>query len=213
MKTVNVQQLIAACAACAMLSIASDARAQELGIEGNLVFNVERLFGLYMDSQTVDLGPVDQDLDTTDISLGWNDAPTPLTQPRLGLDYFVTDNITVGGSFGLYTRSQDAGPANSDDTGIVFAARVGYALRLGHAVSFWPRGGLTYSKISSDGLGPDRNMLALTLEGMWSLAPSEGWAFLVGPTLDLGLSGKQNDRDLSETCFGVMFGFLGWLSS
>lgn len=214
MKTRNAHRLVAAaCLACSALFVGTSAHAQELNSQGNFVFNVERLFGFYLGSQTVDTGPVEYDVDYSDVSLGWNDAISPLTQPRLGLDYFITENVTIGGSFGLYSRSVDTGPANNDDTGIVFAVRAGYALRLGHAVSFWPRGGLTYTTVSDDGLGADYRMLALSLEGMFSLAPSEGWSFLLGPTFDLGIDGELNDNDLSETCFGIMVGLLGWLGT
>jgi hypothetical protein len=200
-------------ASCLHALSPSAAHAQELGTRGNLAINVERLFGFYLVSQSVDVGPVDIETDTTDFSLLWNDAPTPLTQPRIGVDYFIDDNFTLGGNLGVYTRSVDAGGPSADDTGILFGIRAGYALRLGHAVSFWPRGGLAYHTVNADGLGADRNLLSLELEGMFSLAPGEGWALLLGPTVNVGLSGESANNDLSENCFGVMLGVVGWLGT
>src|SRR5580765_4518450 len=129
---------LVAAATCLLLAATSGARAEELGTKGNVVFNVERVFGFYVDKQSVDVGPVTVNTSQTDFSLLWNNAGTPLTLPRFGLDYFIDDHFTIGGNLGVYTRSQDRGPGNADDTGILFGVRGGYALRLGHAVSFWP---------------------------------------------------------------------------
>lgn len=205
--------LAALFAACMLFAVPSPACAQELGTKGNFVFNVERLFGFYVDKQSIDVGPVTNHISTTDISLGWNAAPTALTFPRLGLDYFIDEHFTIGGNFGLFTRSRDAG-ANSDDTGILFGVRGGYALRLSHAVSFWPRVGLSYAKVSGGaGLSADAHLVSLGLEGMFSLAPSENWSFLLGPTIDVGIDGAVGNNDMTENCFGIMAGVLGWIGS
>ncbi len=195
------------------------AHAEELGAKGNIVFNVERLFGFYVDKQSVDVGPVTTDISTTDLSLGWNAAPTGLTLPRLGLDYFIDDHFTIGGNFGVFTLSRDNGGASTSNTGVLFGVRGGYALRLGHVVSFWPRVGFTYTKLSGRaGVGPaglnsDSHLLSLGLEGMFSFAPSENWSFLVGPTIDLGLDGATAGNNSTENCFGIMAGFLVWLGT
>lgn len=197
-----VAALLAACA-CA----SSSAGAQELGTPGNLAFTAERLFGLYFMSRTQERNRVDIDLDTTVIGLGSSGGPEDalLRIPRLGVDYFVDQHLTLGGSFGLASVSVE----DVDVIGIELAARVGYALRLSHEVYFWPRGGLTFVNVGGD---RDQNVFALTLEGMFSLSPSDGWSFLVGPILDLGFVGEYNDADYTEILFGIMFGLTGWLN-
>ena len=195
------------------LCAASSAHAQELGQAGNLSLSIERVFGFYVDKQTVDLGPVDADTDFTDLSIGWNSAPSPLTLPRLGVDYFLSENLTLGGSFGVFSLNTDTAAGGTDATGILFAARMGYALRLGHAFSFWPRGGLTYTNINADVNAADRNLLALSLEGMFTMSPADGWAVLAGPVIDLGFTGEVNNNDLTENCFGVMAGLLGYFGT
>lgn len=192
-------------AACALAS--HGAHAQELGTPGNLAFSAERLFGLYFASRNVERNGVDFDSDTTVIGLGWSGGPDDvlLRIPRLGLDYFLNEHLTLGGSFGLASVSVE----DLDVFGVELAGRVGYALRLSHEIYFWPRGGLTFVTVGGD---RDQNVFALTLEGMFSLSPHDGWSFLVGPILDLGFVGEYNDDDYTEILFGIMFGLTGWLN-
>jgi hypothetical protein len=193
----------------AISTFCARASAQELGQAGNLAFSAERLFGFYISQRSIEVGTgagtVEVDSDVTAFALGWHDSPSVLTRPRLALDYFINENLTLGGAFGLYVLGDDA-----DETGVLFAGRVGYALRLSHAVSFWPRGGLAFHSLSGAG-NNDAHLLALTIDAPFTLAPSEGWAFTVGPNLDLGLVGEINDADMTELCFGVMVGLMGWV--
>lgn len=194
-------------AACAAWS--GSAFAQELNGAGHLVFGAERLFGFYLDKQNYDAGQFDRDEDTTVVGLGWTftNPSALLTLPRVGVDYFIDEHLTVGGNFGIASISGD-GP---EAIGLLLAGRVGYALRISNAISFWPRGGLTFAMADGDG---DANLttFGLTIEGMFTLAPSDGWAVLAGPLLDLGFLGGAGDNvDHSEILFGIMIGLTGWL--
>jgi hypothetical protein len=183
------------------------ARAQELGTAGNLAFGAERLFGLYFASRGREVaGNVDLDMDTTVIGLGWSleKSFALLTIPRLGIDYFITENFTVGGSFGLASVSIE----DNDVLGVLFAARAGYALRLSHEIAFWPRGGLTFAMAGADA---DINVFSFTLEGMFSFSLRDGWSFLAGPVLDLGVVGEWGDGDYTEILLGLMVGLEGWV--
>jgi len=138
--------------------------------------------------------------------IGWSLVPGPglLNMPRIGVDYFLNEHLTLGGNFGLASVSLE----EQDSVGILFAARVGYALRLTHAIAFWPRGGLTFATVNGD--LPDISVFAFTLEGMFSFAPTNGWSFLVGPLLDLGFTGEyEDDLDYTEFLFGIMCGLEG----
>jgi hypothetical protein len=194
-------------AACAAWS--GSALAQELNGAGHLAFGAERLFGFYLDKQNYDSGPLDRDEDTTSVGIGWTltNPSALLTMPRVGVDYFIDEHLTVGGSFGLSSISVE----DNDALGILFAGRVGYALRLTHAISFWPRGGITFATLNGEG-DADLSVFGITLEGMFTLAPSDGWAVLAGPLLDLGFTGGAGDDvDHSEILFGIMLGLTGWL--
>lgn len=183
------------------------ASAQELNGAGHLVFGAERLFGFYLDKQSSDLGPRDIDEDTTSVGLGLTLVnPTALLSlPRVGVDYFIDEHLTIGGNFGLSSISIES----LDELAILLSGRVGYALRLTHAISFWPRGGLTFATLGGDA---DLSVFGITLEGMFTLAPTEGWAVLAGPLLDIGFTGSAGDDvDHSEILFGIMVGLTGWL--
>jgi hypothetical protein len=184
------------------------ARAEELGNRGNLVFGAERLFGFYLDKQSSDVGGRSLHNDSTVVGLGWGNSVSMLTTPRLGADYFLTDNFSLGGNLGFVSTSGDA----PTSTGVLFGARAGYALRLSHAVAFWPRAGLTYASVSVQGSPDSWNVFALTLDAPFTIAPSEGFAFTAGPVLDLGFTGAQFGPDYTEVLFGLMFGLSGWLS-
>lgn len=191
--------------ACLCLA-GSRASAQELGAGGQLSFGAERLFGFYLDKQNTEINNVDVDTTTTVVGLGWsaNNPFALLSIPRLGIDYFLDPHLTLGGSFGIASVSAE----NDDVLAILLAARVGYALRITNAISFWPRGGLTFASLGGD---DDLNVFALTLEGNFTIAPSDGWAFMGGPIIDLGFTGGAGDADHSELLFGLMFGIVGWL--
>jgi hypothetical protein len=202
-------QALASTIVIACVAIASSAQAQELNRQGNLVFSAERLFGFYLDKQSFDgPGPREDSNDTTVVGIGWSllNPTALLTIPRVGIDYFLDEHLTLGGSLGLASVSTDDG---FDTLGILFAARVGYALRITNAISFWPRGGLTVATAGDD---VDLTVFGLTVEGMFTLAPSDGWAVLAGPVLDLGFLGSAgDDTDYTEIMFGIMFGLSGWL--
>jgi hypothetical protein len=192
--------------------VAAKASAEELGEKQNIVFSGERLFGFYIDNQSVGNGSNDVHRDHTVFAFGWQDSQdSTLTVPRLGIDYFVTRSITLGGNIGLFSHHQDVGRSSSTSTGVLFGARVGYAFRLSHAVSFWPRAGLTYTTVSTNGFSGDAHVFSLSLDAPFTFAPSENFAILLGPCLEIGMLGKQNGDDYGEILFGVMIGLAGWV--
>jgi len=191
-------------------SATNGAGAQELGREGNLVFGAERLAGFYLGERSIDFGPVETEVEFSSFALLWDRPPTPLNRPRLTVDYFVTNEVSIGGGLGFFAQDVGSGAADEDLHGLIFVARGGYALRLSHSIFFWPRGGLVYYNVDFD-TGGDWSLLAFEVEGMFSLAPADGWAFLVGPSLDLGLTGEAGDNDMTEYSFGVAAAFVGWV--
>lgn len=187
------------------------AHAEELGTRGNLVFSADRLFGLYFAHQSVEVTPSrDENDDRTSIGLGWSQPLSGAlsTTPRLGIDYFLSNNFTLGGSIGFWSGSDDDSDVTT--TAFLIAARAGYALRLGHSVTFWPRGGFTYSTYSIEDSSLDYYTFALTVEAPFCFALTEGFALTLGPNLDLGFLAERRSLDATETVFGLMFGLSGW---
>jgi hypothetical protein len=184
----------------------ASASAEELNAQGNLVFSAERFFGFYFDHESVEIGDRDVHNDCTSLSLGWSRPDSLLMTPRLGIDYFLSRNFTLGGNIGFFSNSVE----DVSRTGFLLGFRVGYALRLAHVVSLWPRGGFTYITYGVGNSSADYYTLALTLDAPFTFALTEGFAFSLGPTLDLGFLAERGDRDASEVLFGMMFGLTGW---
>lgn len=182
--------------------------AEELGSKGNLVFSAERLFGVFFDHLSIEeTNNVDRKVDSTVIGLGWSAAPdTPFLTPRLGIDYFLGNAFTLGGSVGFLSVSRN----DNTTTAFLLSFRAGYALRLGHSVSLWPRAGFSYYGYSYENSDADTNMFAITIDAPFAFALTEGFALTLGPVLDLGFIGERADRDATETMFGLTFGLAGW---
>ena len=137
------------------------------------------------------------------IGFGWNSDPpgSSFVQPRAGIDVFVIDRLSLGGALGLYSA---AGHNSINNTGFIFAPRIGYAIDLGRVASFWPRGGFTYY---SHG---DYHNFAFSGEATFAFFPRAKWAFLVSPFFDIGPFGGGPDRySYSEMALGISFGVMG----
>jgi hypothetical protein len=89
---------------------------------------------------------------------------------------------------------------------------VGYAYAFGKVVGIWPRGGLTYHTRSLGRV--DDKGFALTLECPFTFSPAAHFAFHVGPSLDVDMSGSREtpitETDLTYRTFGLNAGLLGW---
>lgn len=171
-------------------ALAAPAFAQ-FGARAKVSFSADRLMGVYI---------IRGEGHDTTFGMGGPPAFHPYMLPRLGLDFFVIDHLSVGGSFVVYG-------GDDDRTHFLVSPRVGYAIDFSHSFGFWPRGGLTFRH---DDTGPrnDDDEFALTLEAMFYGAPAEHFAFIFGPVFDIGLAGDgQEARN-----FGIItFGVLGWI--
>ncbi len=220
-----MKKTIALAVASTSLLLAGSVSAQQFADRGTLSFAGDRLFGLYRTHLEVD--PDDDfggvDVDGTEIGLLWQaNHLTPYTVPRLSVDYFVIDHLSVGGSIGYSSGSWDDGDNDYDGSSFLFAPRVGGAWMFNDWAGIWPRGGLSYYALTDGaaGLGgnTDASVLALNVEAAFVLSPSEGFAFTVGPAFDLGLVGDWDppgraDGDLNMYGIGFLtIGILGYLN-
>lgn len=221
--------------ALAALSVTTPARADD-----EFFLGTERLMGVYWQrqSRTIEQGGVEQKTSerTTSVGVLALRGATAATVPRVAFDVFVTDQLTVGGSFIYTTYSQSAvfsaeGNAQDqeDDIGsgsiFVLAPRVGYRMPLATQWGFWPRAGFSFAS-QSDSVITDqqsdterkvsRTTLSFLLDAMFYVQPIEHLAILGGPFLDLGMlygsyssklgSDTQVEGDERLTAFGVAFG-------
>ncbi len=193
--------------AVAVLMSAGAAGAQEkAGKQGNFTIAIERALGIYAGHTNLEVNGVDEDYDYTGIELGIRSGGViPSNNVRFGFDYFVIDNLSVGTGFGFASYDSD-----KEDTLFLVAPRVGYFLGFSEHVGFWPRGGFTFWTQSE----PDAHNVMVTLEGMFTIAPSPSYAFLVGPVVDLGFTGEQEigpnvDADRTDRLLGIAIGMTG----
>jgi hypothetical protein len=193
--------------AVAILLAAGAAGAQEkAGTQGNFVVGLERVFGIYSGHSDFEVNGNETEADYTGIELGIrNGGVLPSNNARLGFDYFVIDNLSLGAGIGFASYDDD-----KEDSLFLIAPRVGYFLGLGEHFGFWPRGGFTFWTQDD----PDANNIMVTLEGMFTIAPNPTYAFLVGPVVDLGFSGEQDpgpgpDIDRTDRLLGIAIGMVG----
>ncbi len=200
----------------AVILSAGRVAAQEpaFGDAGHLAISADRLFGFVHSKRTQTMAGVtmSESLDSVTLFTNPLGGASGYAWPRIAFDGFVTRGLSIGGSLGYFNFS----PSSGSLSGFLVAPRIGYAVRLGPAVSIWPRGGITYLSVSSEsGTGGSTSTVsavALTLEAplMFQAAPR---AFiLVGPTVDLGLSGSRSSGatsiDETITDFGFQTGLL-----
>jgi hypothetical protein len=195
---------------------------ENIGKTGQFIFGVERITGLFFDSQTIKYTDPDtkkeyeHTLKATSIGLFGVDSGSPSALPRLALDYVIADGFTVGGSFVLSTRAlsvegvggQKPIPpytASGDGLTVFGGARAGYAYAFDSTFAVWPRVGLSYASSSSDvsNIDPDTGKSTgsyevrvrytdLNFEILGALSPIKHIVVLAGPYLDLGLGGAYS---------------------
>ena len=202
---------------------AAFAQAQNFGKSGTMVFGAERLFAFYKANvkwEDPD-GDNDEDWDHDGLGFGWGANAYPFNEPRLGFDYFVIDQLSVGGALGYaeYDADDRTPYGGGDVEAFILAPRVGYYIGLGNVFGFWPRGGFTYHSADPEGRDNSQSGLALTLEAMFTVSPAEHFSFMFGPTFDMDLRGKtecrfqgrDEDCTLRYRSFGIIqAGVIGW---
>ncbi len=203
-----------------------------IGEEMQFVFGVDRVMGVSWDSYKVEPdggGEITNSATTIALFGSGGGAAGPTTNiPRLALDFFPVESFSIGGSLIFISQSTEVeDDTSSADTGssttFAIAPRVGYAYAIDETFSIWPRLGITYWTSSSDNgeVNDDEssaNGLAGTLEVMFGISPMSNFAILLGPYVDLGLSGSEEqttstgtaESDSKLTSFGLAVSVVGY---
>ncbi|MBK8998350.1 MAG: hypothetical protein IPM35_21720 [Myxococcales bacterium] len=196
---------------------AAFAQTQPFGTSGTMAFGAERLFAFYRQTISYEAPNGDDDeVDHSGLGFGWGAVSYPFNVPRLGFDYFVIDQLSIGGALGYADFDDDDNGAGGD--AFILAPRVGYFIGFTEVFGFWPRGGFTYHSADPDGDRNDHSGLALTLEAMFTISPAEHFAFVLGPTFDIDFMGERecggpnNDEDCKwrYRSFGLQVGLMGY---
>ena len=200
----------------ALMLVVGKASAQEpaFGDIGHVALSAERLFGYVHTKMSTTANGVDTNRSADTVSLiGSNPfglLSTGYGWPRIAADAFVAKSISIGGALAFFNISPETGSI----TGFLLAPRVGYAAFIGPRLVLWPRGGITYEHVSTDngGITITQSLFALTIEAPLAFLVVPRVAFLVGPTLDLGLSGSTSSGGMSLdqkiTDFGLQASLL-----
>ncbi|HKO47986.1 MAG TPA: hypothetical protein VJV79_09700 [Polyangiaceae bacterium] len=129
------------------------------------------------------------------------------------LDYFVANNISVGGFIGVdYTTT-----SGQHETVFQIGPRVGYNLAFSERFSFWPKLGFSYSSSSTSTTAPppappgttndvSGSHLALNVFAPVMFHPVQHFFLGFGPALDTDLTG-----DARKTAIAGRLTIGGWL--
>jgi len=130
-------------------------------------------------------------------------------------DYFVIENLSIGGSVGLYYSKS----GETSGTRFTIGPRVGYNFEVSRLLSVWPKLGLNYAHTGSNApqiVNPDtgtlsgdddNNAIALSLFAPVMLHPAPHFFAGLGPFLETDLSG-----DNRATSWGVKLTMGGWIN-
>lgn len=181
-----------------------------MGGRGHLVVGIERLFGWYVYERSwkYDNQPNSEESNSS-IGLLFQEPVGPLVIPRFAFDYFLTDELSVGGVFGYYHTSTERNNVTTRRNAVLFSPRIGYRFGFTREFGFWPRAGLTY--FGGD-FPEDRNQLAFSLDAPFYFAPNPKFGFLLGPIVEFGFIGSQEapgeDPRYRERVFGLTTGLF-----
>jgi len=187
------------------------------GKAGQFAISGDRLIGLSWESFSLDQNGGKLTESNTSLSLlttpsylsiGSFNAVGAYNMPRLSLDYFVIDGLSVGGSLEYFSisghrKTEAAGVTTETGTGssygFLFAPRVGYAFMFTDMLGIWPRGGITYVTGTFKNDNGDEtgsfNQFAFSLEAPLVISPFPHMGFVVGPALDIGVTGSAKNRN------------------
>jgi hypothetical protein len=221
-----------------------------VGVDQQIVFGVDRAMGIFFDRITLEPEGSTTTNSTTSVALFGNASgdvgglgPSMTTIPRLALDYFVTEGVSLGASFMYIVQSgeeetePESGSSNTRDlptqSVLVIHPRIGYSFIIDETFAIWPRAGITWGRAASESTltnpttgasvtsESSRTALDLSLDIPVVISPMEHFAILIGPYVDLGVSGtaetpsltnpgETTDVDSKQTSFGLATGVAGY---
>jgi len=243
-----LRKLSALAAGSSVLLVASLAHAQAagggFGNQGEFILSADRLFPAFGYSRASEdqAGPlpngvqkISNSIDSSGIGLAWGGTPAFITGgtgvgagfavpnfftvPRVGLDYTIIPNLTIGGDVALFftlgggTSSQtvftngstQTATANAPGTTVFgIAPRAGYILHFTDVVHLWLRGGFSFyvatvKQSTTNGnnqtttVGTSVNQFAIDLDPQLVITPVPRFGFNVGLTGDIPIAGGHTE--------------------
>lgn len=128
-------------------------------------------------------------------------------------DYFVIDNLSVGGALGFHWQDS-GGDDSSSQTRFSIAPRVGYNIAAAENISIWPRLALAYNIDSfspPSGSSVGSNSLGLRIDVPVAIHLARHFFIGVGPYFSTDLTSSTEGNDAPKlTQFGLATGLYGW---
>jgi hypothetical protein len=138
-------------------------------------------------------------------------TPNPFAVPRLGLDFILPSNLTLGGAIGFTRLSASASSGSqSQDIGSVFlytlTPRIGYRIALSDRVDLTPRAGLTFAGASaspSDSKN-DASIFAIAIgaDAPVAFRMTDSFNLLVGVGIDYTVSATVSSTSTTTVTSG-----------
>jgi hypothetical protein len=170
------------------------------GERSRVVVSVENVVGGFSESISQSSG------DQGSNSLNANGFFAGFTGPRYGVSVFLPKNFTVGTGLGLWWLKDTTNASQTTTTRVLrIAPRIGWAPTFGRALNVWLRAGVTYLALEPASL----RFVDVSAEAFIVYAPLPHFGVLVGPSLDLPISGKSaTASDLRFQSIGVAAGLF-----
>ncbi len=155
----------------------------------------------------------DAGLSVSNTSTNGVDGSTTELTMRPAVDYFVANNVSVGGFVGLDYKTA----SGAHSTTFAIGPRAGYNLAFSEHFSFWPKLGFSYSTSNTtsstavppgteSALNASGNHLALNVFAPLMFHPVQHFFLGFGPALDVDLTG-----DARQTTIAGRLTLGGWL--
>lgn len=128
---------------------------------------------------------------------------------QVALDSFIVEGLSIGGEFGFHVATAEGGFYD-----IGGGSRVGYALRLGDKLAFWPMAMLDYHAGTVPGPnGGSPSLQNLRAGASFPLVLTMGGqvAFELGPMASTDLWRSEGGQDAARvSLLGMRTGIVGW---
>jgi hypothetical protein len=196
------------------------------GQQGDFILGADRLLPLFSFTSIAQVSTLPPPAGQTKVTetnaqtaLSFFQGGTPpletfFTFPRVGLDYVIVPNVTIGGDLFFYTtlgshttiERDFIGGSSSTNTSAAgsalafgIAPRGGYILPLSQLFSLWLRGGFSYytGSTKTPGAAPvtetGANQFALDLEPQLVVTPLPHFGITAGLTADIPIAGGHSE--------------------
>ena len=136
----------------------------------------------------------------------------PFAVPRVGLDFILPSNLTLGGAVGFTRLSgSTSSGSRSEDIGsailYTLTPRIGYRIQLSDKVDFTPRGGLTFAggSFSPADSKNDASIFAIAIgaDAPFAFRLTDSFNILVGAALDYTVSANVSTTSTTTVVTGT----------